>query len=607
MMSEALLLLNESGERLAAWHAADGTFEPAPRAIHNDGVLITSEQARVEFAVEGARPGYEYRVWVGKSARPKLEPDAVSKQSRGTIWWYCDCHFDSANGTTPVTLQSRPEDGSNCWTTVIEAELFVNPTKAGSESIKQMTEDVGRLSRGLLQDIYGKSERLRDIQAMRTLRKQLRHPEDEVLGLESAVMQAAQILDRIAEHPASRIVRTWRARKLRGDERISPRTMRRIMARGHDVRQDTAGATVLMDVKTETFDIPEHRIIAGLLEEISDRARRCARFMSLAIKEIESYRRFRDFTISSNEHSLFEAEDVPKIEYLREGVRRAQQISRAAMRLRNNALIASVPAEALPVGAQLFGQSPEYRAALGLVRAVRNTALAQVEGSSFIATGKDTGRLFEQWSFLHLIEAFRRAGLELGDWDHGLRLHVKSRFVIDFRRGLTFEGRLSHNTRVRFRYEPFVMGLRDAMDAGETLFRSDSAIACTPDITIELQERLNDRWVTQFAMVIDVKYTRNLKPPQWTQVGKYAKIRTVGGNRQVKHLGIVYLQDPERLDVWDDTSVTFTPDGLDCDPSDRVDFIIGVLPAAVKADGPSAFDRFAAGSLRYLRRHFVGG
>jgi hypothetical protein len=431
---------------------------------------------------------------------------------------------------------------------------------------------------------------------------------DEIYGLERAVRQAEIVLGRIAARPASRMVLMQRPRKLRGSDPISSRTIRRIAARGLDTRRDMAGVTIAVDSKVESFDIPEHRILAGLLQHIADRGQKCRHFMRTVIDEIEAFRRFRDFTISGfgDELTLFEAEDQPMIEHLLEGIRRAREVYSGASRLRKMPLLRDIPASTGQISAEMFVQSPEYRAARRLVCSVRGTALAPSGGTGFVTSVKDTWRLFEQWAFLQIVESFRRAGLELGDWDESLRLNLKSRFVLDFRRGLSFDGRVGRNMRLRLRYEPFVLGKSDAIGEGETIYRSQSRVPCTPDITIELQERVLDRWVTVYATVLDVKYSRRLNEAQWSQVAKYAKIRSVGDESQVKHIGIVYLAETDKVEVWDDSDVSFSDEhGLICEPDHRVDFCIGSMPGINGPACTGSFDHFAAGTLQFMRRHFI--
>ncbi|MFO0963729.1 MAG: nuclease domain-containing protein [Phycisphaerales bacterium] len=430
---------------------------------------------------------------------------------------------------------------------------------------------------------------------------------DEIHGLERAVRQAEAILGRIAVRPASRMALLRRLRRLRGSDPLSSRTMRRVAGRGHDIRRDLAGVTIAVDSKVETFDIPEHRILVGMLEQIARRGQKCLQFMRIAIDGIEASRRFRDFPISDNSdgRTLFEVEDQPTIEHLLEGIARARQISADALRLRRMPLLRAISPSDGPISAGMFGQNPEYGAARRLVCSVRGTAIEPSGGQAFVASAKNTWRLFEQWAFLQIVESFRRAGLELGDWDESLRLHLKSNFILDFRRGLSFEGRLGSDFRLRIRYEPFVLGKKDAVAEGESIYRSMSSVPCTPDITIELQERSSDRWVTVYATVLDVKYSRSLKDAQWSQVSRYAKIRSVGNESQVKHIGIVYLSETGDVEVWDDTNVSFSEGaGLICEPGHRVDFYFGSMPGT---EGPTclgSFDQFAVGTLQFMRRHF---
>ena len=159
MRTEELVMRAADGARIAAWHAADGSLLTQPRVAQRDGVLIAGERDFVEFGVDHVQGGYEYRLWIGRGKAASFESDSGGLKSQGSVWWGCDCHFDSACGLTKLFLESRLEDSDEDWAKLVEAEIFVNPTKAGMAGIERMSEDIGRLSRGLLYDIFGMFER----------------------------------------------------------------------------------------------------------------------------------------------------------------------------------------------------------------------------------------------------------------------------------------------------------------------------------------------------------------------------------------------------------------------------------------------------------------
>ena len=55
------------------------------------------------------------------------------------------------------------------------------------------------------------------------------------------------------------------------------------------------------------------------------------------------------------------------------------------------------------------------------------------EGDDKWVVTKLTSRLFEQWCYLRIVEAFRKCGLELREWAGMISRNTAARFILRFR------------------------------------------------------------------------------------------------------------------------------------------------------------------------------
>jgi hypothetical protein len=232
-------------------------------------------------------------------------------------------------------------------------------------------------------------------------------------------------------------------------------------------------------------------------------------------------------------------------------------------------------------------------------------------GGVFRIGSKLTSRLFEQWCYLQVVEAFRKNGLDLREWTDALRQNLQSRFILDFDRGLMFEGMVTAELRLRLRYEPWILGKNSALKAGETLCRgSSSDVAWCPDIVIECLKSEKDIWRPVYGIVLDCKYVARIWNQHWSDTAKYLEIRCTSSRRQItKQLWLISPSDQPDIKS-EDPAVTFSETGPSCAPDEAVRFRLAVLPAPdeTKNDGgrgdPNPFDQFARGTISYLRREF---
>ncbi|MBI3464543.1 MAG: hypothetical protein HY000_16045 [Planctomycetes bacterium] len=308
--------------------------------------------------------------------------------------------------------------------------------------------------------------------------------------------------------------------------------------------------------------------------------------------------------------TIYESVDLPRITRLQRAEAAAQRCRTMALAMQRLPFLRDVPAVSSSVRGGMFQRNDEYRALFRIMRRFLAHHAHWHEGDDYSSITKLTWRIFEQWTFLRVVDAFRLAGVDLREWTDALRQNLRSRYIIDFDRGLMFEGALGKNLRLRFRYEPWILGHSTAVQAQETLHRGPSSgVAWCPDIVVECLRSTNQGWVAVYAIVLDCKYTARVTNQHWNGITKYLEIRSTDTGRQVaKQLWLVCPREVSRVES-EDPAVAFTSAGPSCDANEAVRFRLSVTPDSSSSKGEmlsrdDGFTLFAEGTLAFLRRNF---
>jgi hypothetical protein len=532
----------------------------------------------------------------------------------GLLCWRELPYFESARGHTTLTIEDQREGAvANEWKPILTVQLYVLPTKLGEQRYLEMAGDLEDLSRSLLADLYGKSKQTYDLRFAREGRLHHSH-EEELAGIDSILGELAPILDAISRRPASRVCNVPRFERIWGTERVSPGMLTALSHRGVSPSA-TGRPLVIRTPKTvESFDVPEHRVVRAFLQLLLRRLTYCHNAALRHVAAITSERHLRHVRLGSGP-TLFETIDVPRINRLQEAAHKARQTAAAAGALCNLPFLRDVPPELAAVRGGVFQRNAEYRLLGMTLRRFLLTYAVWYEGEANAAITKLTSRLFEQWCYLRIIESFRQCGVTLGEWSDALRQNLRSRFILDFDRGLTFEGELARNLRIRFRYEPWILGESSAVRARETLCRGASSdVAWCPDILIECLAPVESGGLHPvYGVVLDCKYTTRLQSHHWTGTSKYLEIRSATTKRQVvKQLWLVAPGTEEAIRS-EDPAVGFDERGPSCRPDEAVRYVLTAVPGEYGEDGmnvagnESSFLAFARGTISYLRREFGTG
>lgn len=599
---------------MCEWNIESGQVSLHDRAVQRDGMLVLSEESRVGFVLDPADDGVQYRITIGDVPLSDITPshdDAAGMVLGGRVFWRDLAYFESARASTQLVLESRSEcDNDDDWKTLISVGIYVLPSKIGEDRYEAMSDDLNRVSHSLLSDLYGKSRRTVDLK-FAPKGNTYHSREVELRAIERTLVRVEDLLRSIALRPASRIITTTVPEQFWGGQRLHPSSISTLLRQGVDLKTASRPLTVMARKKAESFDIPEHRITKAFLELILRRCVYCADAATAQARVIASEKHFRDVKLNDGP-SIYETVDLPRIEKLNSAVAAARSYETIVLSMLQLPFLRGIPAKFDSLRSSTFQRNDEYRMLLTVMRRFLLEHAQWYEGDDYSSVTKLTWRIFEQWTFLRVVDAFRKAGVELREWTDALRQNLKSRFLIDFDRDLVFEGIIGHDLRLRFRYEPWILGHNSAVQSKKTLYRGRSGeMAWSPDIVIECLRPESGSWVAVYAIVLDCKYTARVTDQHWNGITKYLEIRSSYSEKQVaKQLWLVHPSDTECIQC-EDPAVDFSSVGPSCDQNESLCFRLPVTPDSLtdcpgtdlKDDG---FSCFAEGTLAFLRRSFSG-
>jgi hypothetical protein len=577
-----------------------------PAAQFANDRLVLEELGRYSFRAEDPSGEIEFQVRIGDVSIGELLPEGFPAGGVGMgehRHWSGDVarFFESARGSTTVHVRtSLVGDGG------IDIPMYVVPTKVSEEGYDAMSADIGRLSASLLLDLYGKSRSGRSL-AREQRTAIVRSPEEELSLLATIAPSLRHIIDAIAKRPASVVRRRATTRTCWGHERFTPSMTRDLARTGIAPRAANFPATMECESVVESFDVPEHRITAAFLDLLIRRVTLCRDAAAAQARALLADRPYRDLRLSDGP-SLFQSHDVPRIARLRSASSLAQAIRAEIRKLRVTTILAESQPQLVRPRHGAFQRSPEYRALDRLMKSYFARVPVAGDYARQPRTAKLTSVLFEQWCFLRLVEGFRRAGILFAPWQEAIRRRAASQFMIDFERSMSFIGVIDDGVRMRIRYQPWILGKDEAMSLNESLYRGrDRQAAWSPDFVIETQCAVDGIWQTRYVLVLDAKYARNIQPRHWADTSKYEHIRSVAlpGRQVTKQLWLIHPAATDAIKC-EDPDVSFGPDGPTSSSDELQRFVLQTQPAATNAVGnaesDTAFDRFAVGTVAYLRK-----
>jgi hypothetical protein len=563
-----------------------------------EGHVVVGELDRCSFQLHPFDRDMAYAIKVGDIPISQIlsnEEDANGTPLMDRLVWRDYAYFESARGITDVEIS---EHTSGTRHGLLTFSVVVIPTKVGEVAYETMAGELESLSRGLLTDLFGKSKRSSDIRFARDSRV-IRSREEELDSISRVVGELSLLLQDIRLSPAYRLDKEHVVSSYWGATRLGHRAIRSIATKGVSLEFATRPFSIVDKRVRESFDIPPHRAIKAFLALLEKRATLCGRAAIGHIAAIVAEQPLRELKVGK-QPSLYESVDVPRMQRLRDAADRVEHVLRQLSALKRMPFLQGVKLDTSEVSNRSFWINGPYKRLLSVIRSYLLSNGVLYEGDAFTTVSKLTSRLFEQWNFLRIVDAFRGAGLQMEGWQEQFGDLSESRYTVDFDRGMTFEGRIDSDRLVRFRYEPWILDEESARRTRDSLCRASSeAISWSPDIVIECLRLSGGLWEPEYVIVMDSKYTRTIRKNHWADTTKYLQIRSTSTHAQVvKQLWLISVDERSSISS-EDPMVEFLEYGPSCSPEESNLYSMKANPR----DGSQSdiFARFAEGTMRYLR------
>lgn len=597
------LILFESNTPVASWNLETGAVSHLSRKHEADGLLIIDETARVSFELRQADADTDYEIRIGELSLGDLSANgsAAGKRMTGNHYWPEEMFFESARSMTEIRLfHRRTEDAE--MTPLQTFSIHVRPSKIGENNYLAMSDDLEKLSKSLLSDLFGKNRRTFDMKISKEIRN-IHSKEEELAAIKAICPRLERLLEDISRHPSIAVERVQRTITWRGQGRLSALGLNSLCRRGSSRPSPANGVSVREWRRTESFDIPEHRFIRAFVLVMKKRTMECGEAARRHIIAIKADRPWRDSNQSEQPHrkSLYAQQDLPMISRLETAIEDSKETSLRLDEILRMVCLANVRPEFCRLEGGVFERSAEYRSISCLMLSYLRRHSSWVEGASFNNLRKLTSTIYEQWAFLHLVNAFRSAGVDLQDWSGVIGDSASSRFTIDFSRGLNFEGEITPTLRLRISYQPWIHNLCTAQRLMTSLYTGIiNGAAWSPDTVVEVLRPVEGRWLPVYVVVLDSKYTRRLSADrQWSGTEKYLRIRSTHDRKQrAKQLWLIAPIAPGI--VPQDEAIEFSGEGTNIDPSETVYIALGATP-----DNTGIFLEVAKGLVGFFIRNFL--
>ena len=603
----SLILTRGGDEAVAKWavptHSTNST--------EHESSIQVQETVHYGFTLSPAPADFYYHLKIGDfdASKDNAHEDDFSNYSMKrfgeNLLWNNFMYFESARGKTPIHLFLSASEGG-IPSKIYTFYVYVVPSKIGEERYNYIADDLRKLSGALLLDLIGKSRRSIDISPYKQS-VSFRSKEMELYEVQRLWNSLGPIIGYITKSPVTRVVQQIENGLFWGERGISLFDIRQLAIRGihPGINNTPRPFQMKRKVLKDSFDIPEHRLIAGFLELLLSRLRSCRNAIINHRKAIKEERKYRDYSFSGKD-SLYTTHDKPKIEQLSSHKKEAECLYASIYNYLYNSIFRGLPRVISIPDRDTFTQNNIYRKAKSIIEQFLLSSSIWLGEESTDTITKLSSRMYEQWVFLVIVESLRQQGLEFTGWEKILHDSIQNRFTIDFERGLEFTAPVTARKYLRIRYEPWVLPEEQANREGETVYHGNQhQVPWSPDILIEcLYYDTNGQPCTVYAVAVDCKYSRKIYGHHWESTRKYKTIRSCFNNRQVvRQLWLVNPDEKSTISLTD-PAITFSNNGPSCDVDETMEGILPVVPNQERS--PEApVKLFTQGVINYFSKRVV--
>ncbi len=567
------------------------SVEFSASAHQGENPIQVNERQDYGFDVEDREPDTEYGIWLGDiEAGQATRRDGKSAATIGIghrqyATWDDALYFEGARGLVWITLKSRKVDGDPDWNERLSFPVVVATGKISSDRYSSMLEQLSTLAVGLVLDLVSKSFRATTMSFVSNS-SAIRSSAVELRILETIWPEIARCLDQISRTPAMRIRRRLVTRNCWGSEPLGSRAVAMMATLGNDPRRGNVAIPFRTQVSQiiESQDTIEHRTIRSFLDLLFSRVLECRANILKHISGIKQNRKWRDR--SEFARNLYSTEDLPRLTKLNDRLERAQFILEQISLAQHTEPFCSVKPRMDLQLTPVFANIESYRSIRDqMLRFLKAGLIVIDEGSD--ERIKDTSRIYEQWAFLQIIAAFRAAGLSCESQQGILHSSKMFRYTLDLDRGARVTFQSENGRSIVVRYEPWVMPRESAIQSRDTVYRGRHGDgAWSPDIMIEFisESDEGERYpLIDYAVVVDAKYSSEIREHHWKDTSKYLEIRaTATGKQVVKQQWLVFpgddIREVDSSIFLRDSTIGWSESGPNCGRDETVQGMIKLTP-----------------------------
>ena len=402
-------------------------------------------------------------------------------------------------GEVVITFRETDPSDPSVFEELCALRLRVAATESTQSLYEQLVSELESIQAGLARDVDGQSSIHVGSRSGKTL-----HPEDTYQLLQTAFGRLSKALTRIDLQPSHAITQREERRQYVPGDRISAATIASL-AHDPDVEFENGQIVAIGKIRTRrphvSFDIPEHRILRGGLDDLACRARRVARHCQRCALLLEEEK----VRWGSERHagaSIFDIDYAPRIAQYEQIAASAEILAERFTKLRKRTSVlesvSSAPARPTPL--LLHGNG--YRQAYAALRAVQRVATIDISGDEFRIRLRSLSKLYEYWCYLTTVAWFAKR------FPSRQRKHVRTNDRPDLEPGLSHSFRLDPSRRIEVHYEPEILPWSNTKQrrGGPDPHRFRATLSdapLRPDILVEIRDE--DR--PPVALVLDAKST----------------------------------------------------------------------------------------------------
>lgn len=466
----------------------------------------------VGFEIERPRPGQRLRLSLATEAIAYAESDELVLRVPGECW------FLNEMGESEIRIAEDDEDDALRFTPILRIPLIINPHPETQAHFEVMISDLTEIHAGLAHDVVSRGMiRRRDL--VSDVISEL-YPETVLPELQRTHNRLAKSLESIAEQPVRVMKRQTQLARYRAGDRVGASSLRSLI-RAPETQFDASGnvqAVGKMAIQRSALseDLPEHRHLAHRIQALSvmsrDLASHCSRMAASLAEEAEHWGNG-----SSDQASVFEQRDIPRITHLHSMEHGARHLAREFRKLLRRYSFLQVGKPRTPFHpTPIFSGRRGYREAYRALHDSQHLLGVMVDGQSIQVNYRSLAQLYEYWCFMNVIRCLRQL---LGNpVSNDSFVLVDSIYRPEMKPGQTFEF-AAGSKRVLATYEPSIYHWRTARRRGDRYGATLTKNPLRPDILLEIEAPGRPT----MAIVLDAKSTCSFQDRIFREISDYAR------------------------------------------------------------------------------------